>query len=454
MNKKKSSHAVRLAVAFATALFIPQIVQAVPSFARQTGMSCIACHTEYPILTEYGRQFKLSGYTLSSEQTELPPLAVMFQPSFTQTNKSQPGGAAPHFAPNSNVALSQASLFYSGRLFGPYAKGMFGDTVGNLLNHIGVFSQMTYDGVGQRLSWDNVEIRIANTGVIFGQPITYGIFANNNPGMQDVWNSTPVWGFPFSSSGLAPTPAAATLIEGGLAQEVLGFGGYMMLSNSIYVDIAGYHTPDTHFQEAMGVDPGGETQVPDIAPYWKVAYTQASGNHSLEVAVFGLQADTYPGRVNTAGKDHILDVGFDAQYQLSLGKNDFTGLFSAIHEWQNWDASFELGNTSNLRDNLWSLKATIDYLYDKTYGAAISYFLVNGKSDPLLYPDSATGSPVSDGFVLQLNWLPLNKSGGPPFWPKSNVKFSIQYVIYSQFNGTSKGASDNNTLYVESWVAF
>ena len=46
------------------------------------------------MLTEFGRQFKLGGYTMSTGQSELPPLAVMLQPSFTHTNKGQDGGAA------------------------------------------------------------------------------------------------------------------------------------------------------------------------------------------------------------------------------------------------------------------------------------------------------------------------------------------------------------------------
>src|SRR5947209_20434033 len=85
--------------------------RAVPSFARQTGLSCTACHTEFPILTEYGRQFKLGGYTMSSGESTIPPLAVMLQPSFTYTNKNQPGGAAPHFGENSNLAVTLVSHF-------------------------------------------------------------------------------------------------------------------------------------------------------------------------------------------------------------------------------------------------------------------------------------------------------------------------------------------------------
>ena len=37
--------------------------QALPSYARQTGQQCAACHNGFPELTPYGRQFKLNGYT-------------------------------------------------------------------------------------------------------------------------------------------------------------------------------------------------------------------------------------------------------------------------------------------------------------------------------------------------------------------------------------------------------
>src|ERR1700679_3877506 len=71
--------------------------RALPSFARQLNMQCIACHTEFPLLNEFGRQFKLTGYTLSAGSFSLPPIAVMLQPSFTQTQSGQSGGAAPGF---------------------------------------------------------------------------------------------------------------------------------------------------------------------------------------------------------------------------------------------------------------------------------------------------------------------------------------------------------------------
>jgi hypothetical protein len=40
-------------------------VQAVPAFARQTGMACVSCHSgNYPALNAFGRAFLSSGYTM------------------------------------------------------------------------------------------------------------------------------------------------------------------------------------------------------------------------------------------------------------------------------------------------------------------------------------------------------------------------------------------------------
>ena len=67
---------------------LPSAVRAVPSFARQTGLQCIVCHTQFPELTAFGHQFKLSGYILGGSGTELPPIAIMLQPSLRIRRKA------------------------------------------------------------------------------------------------------------------------------------------------------------------------------------------------------------------------------------------------------------------------------------------------------------------------------------------------------------------------------
>lgn len=465
-NSSNQSHGFRrpsllVMSVLAGLVLLPSTVKAVPSYARQTGMSCIACHTEFPILTDFGRQFKLGGYTLGTGQTDLPPLSFMLQPSFTHTSKKQAGGAAPDFKSNDNTALDQASIFYSGRLFGPYTEKLFGAPAASVLDKFGTFIQVTYDGVEKSWAWDNAEIRYADNGIFGGQPVSYGIYLNNNPTMQDPWNTSPAWGFPFSGSALAPTPGASSLIDGGLSQQVVALGTYAMIANHVYLDVAGYSNLGSSFQKAMGVDPAGETEVSNIAPYWRAAYTNSFGNKSVEVGMFGMYADTYPGSVRSVGKDHTTDWGLDSQFQASFDKHDITALFTGIYESADTSASKSHGDATRESNELLTLRASVDYLYDKTYGGAVGYFITDGTHDALRYSDSVKGSPLSDGIVLQLNYMPINKSGGPSFWPMSNLKLSLQYVIYNRFNGSRSNydgaggiASDNNTLYFQSWFAF
>lgn len=452
-----------LLAAFGLIALLPSGAQAVPSFARQTGMACTMCHTAFPQLTPFGRAFKINGYVLSNEQSKLPPIAVMFQPSFTHTSEGQAPSAAKDFGKNNNFALTQLSFFYAGRLFGPYADNLFGKGIGSFVNKIGTFLQGSYDGVGKSWSWDNWEVRFADNATIANSNVVYGVYLNNNPTMQDLWNTTPAWGFPFSGSGLAPTPSAGTLI-GGLGQTVAGMGAYAKFFDLVYAEVGGYRTLDKPTQRSLGAsrsDVNGETQLANIAPYWRLALEKSWGPHSLEVGTYGIAARTFPGRDGSAGKDHITDIGLDSQYQYSSGSHDATVLLNWTNENDHWNASQTLGGASHSHDQLWNFTATASYLFDKTYGGDLQYFLIDGDKDPLLYSDSRTGSPTSDGWIIQLDYLPINKSGGPSFWKYSNVKFSLQYWIYNRFDGSrnnydgsGRDAQDNDTLYLQAWIVF
>ena len=126
---------------------LPRRAVSLPLYARQTGQPCATCHTAFLELTPFGRRFKLGGYTLDGGDWRGPPFAVMLQPTFTNTQAAQPGGAAPGFAVNNNLVMQQMSLFTGGRI----------------TDNLGAFIQGTYDGVGHRFGWDNTDIRFAKS---------------------------------------------------------------------------------------------------------------------------------------------------------------------------------------------------------------------------------------------------------------------------------------------------
>ncbi len=425
--------------------------EALPSYARQTGQACAACHVGFPELTPVGRAFKLNGYVWGGGQSKLPPLAVMLQPAFTHTATGQPGGAAPHFGPNDNFALQQGSLFYGGAISTDLG--------------IGAFAQLTYDSASRRVGWDNTDIRFARTATSGDSSFVYGLTLNNNPSVQDAWNTTPAWRFPYLRSSLAPTPAAAALIEGGQAQQVLGLGGYTYWNDLLYIELSGYRSLSTHTQTFLGVDTGGESNIGGVAPYWRVALEPKWGSNSLEVGTFGMSAAVFPQRITTNGTDQLRDVGVDAQYQF-IGERDAISLHASwIDEGQTWNASQPLGLTANPSDTLHSLNLKASYLYKQTVGATLGYFNISGTKDPGLYGagaigGSANGSPNSDGWTAELDYMPFN-NGGPSFWPWLNAKLSLQYIAYTRFNGGrtnydgfGRSASDNNTLFLSAWLAF
>ena len=426
-------------------------------------MPCTACHTAFPQLNPFGRAFKLNGYTMSNEQSSLPPLAMMLQgaPGFTHTERRQPRADVPRgFSRNDNMSINQLSFFYAGRLFGPYADWFAGKSLASILNSIGVFAQGTWDRVAKQWAWDNVEVRAAHATTIAGTDVTFGGYINNNPTMQDLWNTTPAWSFPFADSNLAPAPAAAPLIAGGLAQQVIGFGGYSMINHLLYVDVGAYRSLAPHVQKSLGVDPTGETELDDFAPYWRLALEKNEGIHSLEFGTFGLAARTFPRRNHSAGRDTITDVGVDSQYQYLGTPHDVTILANWMYEMQRLHASRQLGVAGHSSNTLWTASLTGSYLYDKTYGFDIQYFTIGGKKDVTLY-GPRTGGPASDRWVFELDYLPFNKMGGPRIWPASNVKLSLEYALYTQFNGahrnfdgSGRNASANNAVYLSAWIDF
>lgn len=411
---------------------------AVPSFAQQTGQPCASCHVGAfgPQLTEYGREFKLNGYVATDGGDHLP-LAMMVQSSFTHTSADQPG-ATPHFGPNDNLAVDQVSLFYAGRL----------------TDSIGAFVQTTYDGVGRNFTWDNADIRFAQTGSLLGSPLLYGATLNNNPTVQDAWNSTPGWGFPFAQSPLAASPQAATLIDGGLAQQVVGAGAYALWNDLLYVEADAYSGLGKDVRNGLGVVPvSGADEYDGLFPYWRLALQHNFGSHYLELGTFGLSAKRIPGGDRSAGTDRITDVAADLTYLYGGDPdNPITGYVTYIHEHQGLDASSVLSGT-NKSDYLNTFRVNGSYSYQNTFTFSGQRFQTRGSSDFAQY--SGNGSPNSAGWIGEIayvpggkldSWLPL------PQW--FNGRLSLQYTAYTEFNGTSSHASDNNTLYALLWLAW
>jgi hypothetical protein len=421
-----------------------QCADAIPLYARQTGQPCATCHTAFLELTPFGRRFKLGGYTLDGGNWKGPPFAVALQPTFTNTQGQQPGGAAPGFGVN-NIFVMQEIDFFTG---------------GRITENMGAFIQGTYDGIGHTFHWDNTDVRYARSINIDGHTLLWGIDLNNNPTVQDVWNTIPAWSFPYIASEIAPFPTASPFIEQVYGQQVLGLSAYAFLDDMLYFEFGGYRPLSNQTQLALGISPTGESPISSgIAPYWRIAVEKNIGNHSWEIGTFGLASQVFPMGLSQAGTDSFTDVGIDTQYQF-LGDPHMVTLRGAwIHEDHNTSASQTLGLASNSNDRLQSLNTSVSYIYNQTWSLTAGRIQIGGTPDAALY-GTTTGSPNSAGWIFDLAYLPF-MHGGPSFWPWLNFRIGLQYTKWMKFDGATtnidgmgRNAKDNNTFFAYVWTDF
>jgi hypothetical protein len=448
------------------------MAHAVPSFARQTGMACEACHTVFPELTHFGRMFKANAYTLDNLKqvrdidatkqemlslATLPPLGAMVQVSETWLNSPLPDGTGgPGQSQTSTVGFPQQfSFFYAGKV----------------APHVGAFIQLTYANDSGTIGIDNTDLRYANSVVMdHERSLIYGVTVNNNPTVQDLWNTVPAWGFPYAGSNANVSPLAGTQIDGALAQDVAGISAYVMWNQALYGELGVYRSAKQGVTNpitgaAGPLDGTVSNVISGVAPYGRVAYEYQWGRHDLELGVYGASFKLLPGGGSVSAPaslsgpvNQFRDIAEDFQYQFIGDQHLISVSGTRIHESMQLDASFAAMAVSNPRDDLTTTRVTGTYYFRRKFGATISHFSTTGSVDPGLYPagaapgvvTSANGSPDTKGWIAELNYLP---------W--LNTKLSLQYTTYSQFNGGSsnydgfgRNASANGSAYLLLWLTF
>ncbi|MFA6580934.1 MAG: hypothetical protein WCS79_03950 [Paludibacter sp.] len=410
------------------------VLKALPSYARQTGMSCTACHTSFPELNSFGRQFKANGYVLTTASTindqggdtlkprtrlnllNNLPLSVMVQSSFSNVAKDVVGQQN-----NSGQFPQQLSLFFAGQI----------------TPHIGSFIQMTYaDG---SFGLDNADIRYANTTSLGSNSLLYGLSLNNNPTSQDLWNTSPAWRFPYASSSSAPSPSKSTLIES-LGGQVIGLGAYTLLNNLIFAEFSTYRS--AQIGAANPPDSTNFNVIKNFIPYWRLALQHEWNNNYLELGTFGIASTQYLSGISGA-MDKYVDAGVDLQYERTMPFGSFSLHSSFVNENEVRDLSVETNY------NFQSLKVDVNGYLKNGCGATIGYFNNTGSADIANFPNG-DNKPNSSGFIFELEYLP---------W--YNTKFATQYVAYQKFDGSStnydgmgRNAGNNNTIYLLAWLTF
>ncbi|MBI2753776.1 MAG: hypothetical protein HYX46_09735 [Betaproteobacteria bacterium] len=422
--------------------------QAVPSMARQTGMQCSGCHTVFPELTPFGRQFKLRAYSLSvpKEKTgdsifgDVPISALLQVSRNTTKNVSTPGADPEQFPRDRDTIVQAAGLYYGGKI----------------TEKSGALVQYFYDGIEKKWAMEMFDVRWADTATLGGKDTIFGFTLSNTPTVTDIYNSTPFWSFPHTETpALMSNAQAATDMR--LAGQVGGPGVYAMWNDLLYGELALYRTTKTGAFRPLGWGVEKEDIVNGTAPYWRVALQRDFGEHFFHVGAYGLSARIFTDSEDRSlGTDRFRDFAIDGQYHYTVGDHLVSAHATRIREKQKLDAAFAAGLASNATNTLRTTRVDVHYWYKRTIGGGLGVFSTTGSEDQLRYNTgdpvmgSLNGSPNTRGWMLDLNYLPVQ-----------NVKLALRYTSYSKFNGAGtdydgfgRNAKDNNSVYLLGWFLF
>ncbi len=424
---------------------------AIPSFARQTGASCSSCHTVFPALTAFGRQFKLRGYTLGSgnDDKAFPynlPLAMGVQVANTSIKDPNKGADKEADFPRADkVIVQQVALYYGGKVAG----------------NVGAFAQYNWDGIERSWGAEMVDIRYADSTTTKGKELLYGVSVSNSPSVQDVWNTSPMWTFPhLGNAGIMPM--VTSLMDMTLANQVGGIGAYGFYDSQYYGEVGFFHNGKKGIFRPLNWGKDLTTAVEGNAPHLRLAWEKNWDANSLEIGMHALRANIYPDPANLSGPtDRFTDLAIDGQYQHDGGAHMYSVHAFYSREKRDWLASLPMGMASNASDNLDTFKLSAHYWYQRKIGGGIGIFDYRGDSDMLKYGmggtasamGNASGSPDTRGWIAEADWLPLKN--------EQNLKIGLRYTAYTKFNGASdnyngfgRNASDNNSVFAYLWMLY
>lgn len=421
LRRAARAAALPLVAAGLAAATVP--AHAVPSYARQTGMDCSGCHVGAfgPQLTPAGIRFKLEGYTETDGKSGKVPLSGMVVATATRTREDQ-NPAPEHLKSNDNVKIDEASIFLAGRL---------GENFGS-------FMQVTHSGIDHSTALDQMDLRWAMPVKLGGRDTIVGLTLNNNPTVQDPFNTLPVWGAPYSGpeAGFG-TGEAGTLINGGLEQRVLGLSAYTLWDKSLYAEFGTYRSLSPTMQARLGLDRdsqrlGGNT-------YWRLAWMGDQKVQAYSVGIFGWDAKLAPDRSGGTPQDHYRDLGLDASYQF-LGTREHVATVNAsvIRE------RLSPGDGSPTT-KLYESRLAAGYSWRHTWGGSAVLFDTHG-DDP---------AAATRGQMFQVDWTPWGKEGAeaPSPFGWANLRLGLQWWRYERFGG-EPSPHDHDTISLFAWTAF
>ncbi len=340
--------------------------QAVPAFARQTGMACAACHFQsYPAINAFGRAFKSAGYTLIGAQEKIEgddlSLPVVLNASLvTKFRYQKTNGDDKRVATNTGELQfpDEAALLIGGRA---------GEHVGFVLE-LATFGEADtgsgeIDAVTGDADTGNGEFSLFGS---FKMPITYKVGGTDLsfiPFTTDAGGAA--YGFELLNTGAQRFQRVGEDRAALMAQQYLGLGAgeaegfaFVAANEMGFVNVS------------MWAPIHGSFAVKSLAPYVRAALTPSLGSWDTGFGVqyFSGKAKEDDGSLATGNTvEHETDGwAIDGQIQGEVGKMPL-GVYAAYGETPGStpadpDSVF---NTSAFDRSAWSIHGQLGVLPGK-----------------------------------------------------------------------------------------
>ncbi|MBI5720467.1 MAG: cytochrome C [Burkholderiales bacterium] len=413
---------LRCAMAGAALVAATTSSYALPSFARQTGTECSACHIGGvgPHLTPHGIRFKLTGYTDGDKAAV--PVSAQLRISHNELE-----------LPTNHKAnrLDETSVYLAGRLapkLGAYVKVMHSDDPFN-------------SGAQRNTELHNADVRFADTVRLLDRDAIWGVSLNNNPGVQDPLDTNQAWGFPaLGTTGSLFNGTTSPTVP----RRVLGLTGYTLWDQHWYAEAGAYRSLSRSLQDRLGQDPQRDPgHFSGLAPYWRLAYLHDMKTQFFGAGVYGMRAKRQlavlgpqPLTTERSGpSDTLTDIGVDAMYEYLGNREHVVQLrANAVHERRRYGTT----PTNPFTGAVAPADATVreftfagTYVFRQHYGITAAVMRSDSKDPVRYFPFGRTDSKVR---YTELFWTPF---GNEDSWaaPWANLRLAAAWTRFDRFNG-------------------
>ena len=270
------------------------------------------------------------------------------------------------------------------------------------------------------------------------------------PAIDNQWLALPAW----DSPGAMPvyrSMADAEAFADDPGSPSFDVGGYdPMWDDTKFSEFSAYGGLERDALRVAGMRAiDGSDGTSGSIPYGRLTVQRdfLDGQQQLALGAYGTQVGVRQTAISSFGDDSYTDVAADGAWRwISHPERDISDAFSAhllvVHEDESLVASHAIFGTRRT-DDLTMLRGDASWSWGGNIAPVVQYFRITGSSDPVRLgtPD---GSPNSNGFIGEIDYQPSDNARSPLNW--FHVRLSLQFVAYSEFDGSSRNASHNNTV--------